>query len=235
MSWAQTIPALMLGLLSSFHCVGMCGAIAFTLPLQAINPSRKLPGILLYNAGRITTYSLLGLLFGLAGRQLYLAGLQSWLSVAAGIGMLGFVVYLAVGRVFTGNRFVGTMHVAVQKIISRHIHKTGPFHFFLIGVANGLLPCGMVYFAVAGALSTGNVKSAVAFMLLFGVGTAPAMILLSYYGYRIRLSYRERIRKTLPFVIGLVGVLFVLRGMGLNIPYVSPMLPGPQRQVVSCH
>src|SRR3954453_20606251 len=85
MTWQLLISALGLGLVSSFHCVGMCGAIAFSLPVQGMSPVKKTGGILLYNMGRISVYSLLGLLFGLLGRQMYIAGLQQWFSIAAGI------------------------------------------------------------------------------------------------------------------------------------------------------
>src|SRR5210317_413309 len=80
--------ALIFGLLGSFHCIGMCGPIAFVLPIPKGNKSKSFFGTSLYHIGRILSYSLIGLLFGLLGKGLYLAGFQQRLSILIGIIMI---------------------------------------------------------------------------------------------------------------------------------------------------
>lgn len=229
------IPALSLGLLSSLHCVGMCGAIAFALPVQHLQPVRRTAAILLYHLGRISTYSLLGVLFGLAGRQLYLVGMQQWFSISLGLTMITFVIFRLFGNPFYKLPVINKLHHQLLKIIGTLIRKNSVGRTYLLGMANGLLPCGMVYFALAAALTTGNLSSAVSFMFIYGLGTVPAMLLVSYFGYRAKLSSRMFIKKAAPFFIAAMGMFFVLRGMGLNIPYVSPLLPSAPKEAVSCH
>lgn len=228
------ISAFALGLLSSFHCMGMCGAIAFSLPTQHLPVVQKTTGILLYNAGRISSYALFGLLFGLLGRQLYLAGFQQWFSIAAGIIILLSVVYVlfSLRLQLSTFRFVNNW---VQNLMSRFLKKPGVGYMFLLGTANGLLPCGLVYFAITGALATGSIGNAVLFMMLFGAGTFPAMFLVSFFGYRLKVSWRVMIKKAMPFMMAVMGMLLILRGMGLGIPYVSPFVPGVPKEAVVCH
>jgi len=229
------IPALGLGLLSSLHCVGMCGAIAFALPVQHLQPGKRTAAIFLYHTGRIATYSLLGLLFGLMGRQLYLAGLQQWFSISLGLIMIIVVVFRLFGNPLYRLSSVNKIYHWLLKIIGVLIKQGKIGSMFLLGMANGLLPCGMVYFALAAALTTGKSAGAASFMFIYGVGTVPAMLLVSYFGYRAKLSSRMFIKKAAPFFIAAMGMFFVLRGMGLNIPYVSPLLPLAPKEAVSCH
>lgn len=228
------ISAFGLGFLSSFHCVGMCGAIAFSLPTQRLPVVQKTTDILLYNAGRVSLYALFGLLFGWLGRQLYIAGFQQWFSILAGIVILLSVAYVLFSfrlHVFRF-RFVNNW---VQNLMSNFLKQPRVGYMFLLGAANGLLPCGLVYFAITGALATGSVGNAVIFMMLFGAGTFPAMFLVSFFGYRLKISWRVMIKKAMPFVIAVMGMLLILRGMGLGIPYVSPFVPGAPKEAVVCH
>lgn len=235
LTWQLFISAFVLGLFSSFHCVGMCGAIAFSLPTQGLIPLKKVTGIVLYNAGRISVYALMGLLFGLLGRQIYLAGFQQWFSIFAGTSIL-IIVFVSMFK--SGMRLLPgftAINFTIQKIIARLLHKPGVASMFLLGMANGLLPCGLVYFAITGALAAGSATMAVLFMMVFGLGTFPAMFLVSYFGYRINISVRQKIKTAMPFVMAFMGMLLVLRGLGLGIPYVSPFVPGAPKQAVVCH
>ena len=80
--------AIIFGLISSLHCIGMCGPIAMMLPVDHKNPSKKALQILIYHLGRLTSYGILGLAFGLLGRGFYMAGIQQQLSIAVGVGMI---------------------------------------------------------------------------------------------------------------------------------------------------
>ncbi len=235
MGWELFISGLTLGLISSFHCVGMCGAFAFALPTHHLSAPKKMLGILLYNFGRLFTYSLLGLIFGLAGRQIYLGGLQQKFSILAGVLILIFVLQTFFHKRIYRIRFIDRFNTRVQAFISKYIQQKKIYTLFLLGLANGLLPCGMVYFAIAGALVAGSIGGSVEFMASFGLGTMPLMVLVSYCGFMVNLSIRNTMRKSVPFVMGFMGLLLILRGMNLGIPYLSPFFENTASRVVSCH
>lgn len=227
------ISAFVMGLLSSFHCIGMCGAIAFSLPTQYATPGKKVAGILLYNGGRILTYSLLGMLLGIAGRQLHLAGFQQWFSIIAGLFILLVLVQSFFKMPILHLSGFGRVQRGVQHLIGIFLHQRSAGSMFFLGMANGLLPCGLIYLALTGAIAAGSVWGAAGFMAAFGMGTFPALFLLGYFGFLIRLSARNTMRKMVPYFVGIVAVLLILRGMGLNIPYVSPFIGGGD-EVVPC-
>jgi len=105
----------------------------------------------------------------------------------------------------------------------------------MIGVANGFLPCGMVYLAIAGALGTGSIKGGIFFMMLFGIGTIPLMLAVTWFGLVVNINIRNTVRKITPFFIALIGILLILRGLNLNIPYLSPLLESMSGKIVPCH
>jgi len=219
------ITALSLGFLGSFHCVGMCGPIALALPLDRSSTTRAVGGALTYNTGRILTYALLGILLGLAGKSFVIAGYQRTLSLAIGFLLLLFLIMpqqfkssVPSLRIFQG--FVTRQKIAIGKLFQRSSLQS----LFLIGLLNGLLPCGFVYLGLASALTTGEALKGAAFMAAFGAGTLPAMLTLSLAGNTISLSVRNNIRKAAPFVMGLMALLFIFRGLNLGIPYLSPHL-----------
>ena len=102
-------------------------------------------------------------------------------------------------------------------------------------MANGLLPCGMVYLAIAGALSLSEVPMGMLFMTGFGAGTLPALMALHYSGHLISLSFRQQIKKAMPIFVAGMAVLLVLRGMNLGIPFISPVLAAAPGKAIICH
>jgi len=235
MTWQFIISGLALGAISSFHCVGMCGAIAFSIPTQHLSSVKKLLGILLYNLGRVTTYTLIGVLFGLLGRQISMSGFQQWFSIAAGCVIIMIVLQAFIKKPAYHLPGYNKAMKLITKLISRFIGKPSLGSIYMLGVANGLLPCGLVYLAITGALAAGTVEGAASFMAAFGLGTLPAMFLLAYFSFIISLSARNIIKKAVPYVVGVMGVLLILRGMGLGIGYISPVLPTGYNNAVSCH
>ncbi|MFY7651381.1 MAG: sulfite exporter TauE/SafE family protein [Chitinophagaceae bacterium] len=233
--WQIIFSGLMIGLISSFHCVGMCGAIAFSLPVQYLPPQLKLLGIILYNLGRVTTYGLLGLFFGFVGRQFFVGGMQQLFSIALGICIL---LFLALSKQTNGKytwKPIAKFNNALQNFIINYIQKKQLYGLFIIGLANGLLPCGMVYFAITGAMATGSLQGGVSFMVAFGLGTLPLMALLSQFGFIVGLNARNFIKKSIPFFAAAMAVLLILRGLNLGIPYVSPILQNTGSSAISCH
>lgn len=229
------IAGFLLGTVSSFHCVGMCGPIALTLPVHYLPAHQKFAGILLYNAGRIFIYALLGLLFGFLGKQLYLGGMQKGFSVLLGSVLVIFFLRALMHRKNLRINWLDKTTHKLQQFIAVYMQQKKLYGFFILGAANGLLPCGMVYLAVTGALAAGSVAGGVWFMTAFGLGTFPAMFALSYFGSRLSLSARNTMKKAVPYVMLLMGVLLILRGLNLNIPYLSPYLQANMQEVVSCH
>jgi sulfite exporter TauE/SafE len=201
----------------------MCGPIAFVLPLDRKSSSRRFFQILLYHSGRIFTYSLIGLLFGLLGKGLYLFGLQQKISVITGVLMIAAVIVAATSiKIF---RFANPLYKVVSSLKSKlgsALKKKSPDTFLTIGFLNGFLPCGLVYMAVFGAIAAGNLVQSSLYMILFGLGTIPLMTTAVYFGNFLTGKIRTRIRKIIPVFVVVVGVLFILRGLGLGIPYVSP-------------
>ncbi len=217
------LSALTLGLLGSFHCVGMCGPIALAIPLKTDSWFIRILGGLIYNIGRAVTYALMGAVFGLLGQGLVMSGFQQWVSIIMGAIMIVSVLApnLYKNRFDTEKSvfgFVGKVKVGLRKLFTQSSH----FSLFLIGLLNGLLPCGLVYFAIAGAIATGSFYSGSLFMFVFGLGTIPMLLAVSLIGNLITVELRKKLTRVIPYAIVFIGILFILRGLSLGIPYLSP-------------
>ena len=160
---------------------------------------------------------------------------MEWFSVIAGCVILVIAVQSLLKRPLFHFRGFKKLNSFIQQLLSSFINNSSPGSVFLLGVANGLLPCGLVYLAIAGALGTGSIDGAAFFMASFGLGTFPAMFALSYFGFFINISIRNTIKKTVPWFVAVMGVLLIIRGMGLNIPYLSPVIIKTQQQAILCH
>tara|TARA_R110001583_G_scaffold69840_1_gene197951 strand:+ start:1952 stop:2656 length:705 start_codon:yes stop_codon:yes gene_type:complete len=217
------LSALVLGLMGSLHCVGMCGPIAFMLPVDRNNNLKKIFQITLYHTGRLLAYGLIGLVFGLLGKGLYVFGMQQKLSII--IGILMIVVVLIPYKTFSKYNFSKPLFRIISRIKSRlgkELKKKSPDTFLTIGFLNGFLPCGLVYMALFGAIAMGNALEGGLYMVLFGLGTVPLMTTAIYMSGFLKRSVKQRIQQLIPVFVVVIGVLFILRGMGLGIPYISP-------------
>lgn len=230
--------AFMIGLVGSFHCIGMCGSIALALPVQSNQRFKLVLGRVLYNTGRAFTYALIGVFFGLIGQSLSLAGLQQSISIVAGVLILLMVLLPSryAQRMYLLKPAYGFTNFLKQKF-GQLLKQKSIASTFLIGLLNGFLPCGLVYLAVAGAVAMGSALEGAAYMFLFGLGTIPVMLAVSLAGNFIGLNARKRINKVIPAFMIALAFLFILRGMNLGIPYISPELR--QTEVVDesavCH
>jgi hypothetical protein len=201
----------------------MCGPIAMMLPLERNNPAKKAFQILLYHAGRLTAYGTLGLVFGLLGKGLYLAGMQQQISIVVGILIITIVAIPE--KVFARYNFSKPVYHIISKVksnLGNQFRKKSPDAIFTIGLLNGFLPCGLVYAALFGAIAMQNEFYGTAYMLLYGLGTIPMMSAVVYMSAMLGNPFRNKIQKVIPIVAVCIGVLFILRGLGLGIPYVSP-------------
>jgi uncharacterized protein len=224
--------AFILGLAGSLHCAGMCGPLALALPAPDRRLPRYLAGRLAYNGGRVLTYCLLGLGFGLVGQAVAVAGFQEWMSMALGVALLaGLALSPRLVRWSPVTRFVNALKGRMSGLLrQRSLTALG-----VLGLLNGLLPCGLVYVAGAGAAATGDLLQGAAYMAIFGLGTVPMMLAISLSGSLVPLRIRLRLTKAVPVAVGLLAVLLILRGMSLGIPYVSPNLSGGQSGAACCH
>lgn len=234
MIWA----GFLFGILGSFHCVGMCGPIAMALPFAGQSRWQFFAGRIAYNGGRILTYASLGLVAGLFGQTLQLAGLQQTLSIVSGALILLLVVLPAAvqGQV---SRFTGADKVMqkVKQLFAHYFQKQGIGSLLVVGMLNGLLPCGFVYLALAGALSIPEVGGSMLYMALFGLGTLPLMLLVSLSGKLVRPQFRSFFNKSVPYAAAFMALLFILRGLNLGIPYLSPKIIAHETktELACCH
>jgi sulfite exporter TauE/SafE len=213
--------ALVIGILGSLHCIGMCGPIA--LMLHARVQGQSWLHSLLYNIGRIFTYAILGAVVATLGRGLAWAGLQQIVSITTGVVILLILLLTAAGKQIN---WMGNWNQAIAAYVRKAMNKVLPhqslFGFFAVGMVNGLLPCGLIYVALAGALNTSSIYQGSLFMVLFGLGTFPAMFVAGMAGKFLHAERRMKIRLALPWFTALVAIMLIIRGLDLGIPYVSP-------------
>jgi len=215
--------ALVLGLAGSFHCIGMCGPIAFVLPVDRSSKVKLFSQIFLYHFGRLLSYSIIGLLFGFIGKGLYLAGFQQRLSILVGVIMIVLIIIpVSILNKFSFSKPLYKIISIVKQKLGIYLNKKSNKALFSIGFFNGFLPCGLVYMALIGSISTGNAFQGSLYMTLFGLGTIPLMTAAVLLGNFVNLSIRARIQKAIPIFVVIIGLLFILRGLGLGIPYISP-------------
>lgn len=227
--------ALMIGVVGSFHCVGMCGPLALALPLRNNSFTAKFTGAFIYNAGRIVTYSVFGLIFGLIGQTAALFGFQQWLSIITGAVILLFIIIPKKYKIqSTASNYATGFFARIRLELGRLFTQKNNSSLFVIGLLNGLLPCGLVYMAVAGAIAAGDIGKSILFMAAFGLGTLPIMWSIAFFGNYVGVSLRQKIRRAYPYMMAVMACLLILRGMGLGIPYISPEMKVKKVMMIEC-
>jgi len=208
--------AFIVGLLGSFHCAGMCGPIAMALTVNKEEKSALLSR-LIYNAGRIFTYSILGLLVGVIGHRIAMAGFQKSLSIASGILIVAVAAVSIISpRIIYLNAAVSRYTNRIKQLFRNLFGKKSKATLFLIGSVNGLLPCGFVYLSLAAAIAAGNYLNSMFYMMLFGIGTVPMMIGISYAGSLFGLRFRKFFNKLNPYVALIIAALLIYRGITMT-------------------
>lgn len=229
--------AFVMGLVGSLHCLGMCGPIALALPMGSRSAAGRLYGGVLYNLGRVLTYTWLGLVLGLAGDFLITPAVQSSVSITFGTAILLYLLLpksmkQAVATSSPAKGFFLHLRRQLGKLLSAQTNSS----FFGVGMLNGLLPCGMIYLALTSSFLAGNSWKGGLFMAAFGAGTFPAMLAAVYFGSLLNQQVRLHLRKAVPVFLACMAALLVLRGLNLGIPYLSPLLPQETAPVETlCH
>ena len=220
----EFLAALAMGFVGSLHCIGMCGPIALIAPSAFPGSMGRFVGMILYNGGRIVTYAALGFIVGSIGKGLAFFKWQQGLSIAIGTviiisalipGMISKGKIAGFGLSFTGK---------IKEWMGKYLRKTSAGGILGIGLVNGLLPCGLVYLGLAGSLDMSESTLGAIFMVYFGLGTFPMMAGMYLAGNSLRGSWRNKLVRVIPFFLVVMGLLFILRGLGLGIPYVSPSM-----------
>ncbi|TXN37149.1 sulfite exporter TauE/SafE family protein [Flagellimonas hymeniacidonis] len=217
------LSALALGFLGSLHCLGMCGPIAFLLPLDRDSKAKKIAQLFIYHAGRLLAYGIIGVLFGFLGKGLSIFGMQQKLSI--GVGLMMILLVVIPSKYFNKYSLSKPIYTVLGKVKSKlgaELKKKTPDAFLTIGFLNGFLPCGLVYMALLGAVAFGNQLQGGLYMILFGAGTIPLMSMVVFSKGLFSNPIKSKIKKLVPVFVILVGALFIVRGLGLGIPYVSP-------------
>ncbi|MEC5157368.1 sulfite exporter TauE/SafE family protein [Chryseobacterium sp. MP_3.2] len=217
------ISAVGLGFASGFHCVGMCGPIALSLGLTKKQATNYYLQNLTYQFGRIVTYSFLGAVLGIVGQGFAMAGFQQYLTIGVGILLIVMALFSFGGKDFTSKiPFLSKFLLKVKMNLGRLLQKADYRSRFSTGILNGFLPCGMVYMALTASLASGGIWQSATFMALFGLGTLPFMFAIVLLGNLMTSAFRIKILKFVPVMMILLGGLFILRGLEIGIPYISP-------------
>ncbi|WP_118953504.1 sulfite exporter TauE/SafE family protein [Taibaiella helva] len=211
------ISSFMLGLGGSLHCLGMCGPLALSVPFAREGKIRGLR-IVVYYLGKAFAYGCLGALSGLLGKGIMLMSWQQGLSIAAGLAIILMVCIPALKA--PGGNFLFRRQFSI--LYNRLQHKARLSDYGLLGFLNGMLPCGLVYTALAAALLAGGWAGGFTAMFLFGLGTVPALVLLVLFHQKISIKLRRRLRPASVILSVGIGLLLILRGLNLGIPYISP-------------
>lgn len=214
--------AFYIGLFGSIHCIGMCGPLAFAIPARGSDKWLLLWDKSIYQLGRVVSYTLLGTLIGFLGRQLWLLGIQKGISLLSGVLILLAAISRWLKWSFANRANSSKFLRGINQAITYALQQR--WGHFAVGMLNGLLPCGFVYIALLGAVNTYSVKDAAVYMIYFGIGTAPLMLLAAVGSGFISVPLRRRLNRIVPYFMLCLACWFILRGLGLNIPYLSPAI-----------
>ena len=212
-----------MGLLGSIHCAVMCGPLLLAVQAGQQITWKTTINKLLYQSGRILTYGLLGLLLGLIGNVASIQGWQQGFSLVTGIILFGIGLFYMFGK--SSSKLASIQTKAIQpfaRFMSKWLYRPGGS--FVAGILNGILPCGMVYMALASAVNADSLSNSFVFMLLFGLGTLPLLLLFSFAGNFPKRIFKKGFTTVLPILFLVMGAWFILRGANLDIPYLSPLL-----------
>ncbi|MFM8395653.1 MAG: sulfite exporter TauE/SafE family protein [Acidobacteriota bacterium] len=217
-----------LGLVSSLHCVQMCGplVISFSLPLANRGSAEQFLAHLAYHSGRIITYAILGGLAGLAGQSLRLvgdlAGIENLVTITSGGMMLiaGLLMLELIPSQMLARFDLVRHSTRLLKPLGRRISSPDPRRKFLLGMLLGLLPCGLIYAALIKAISTVGIVSGALTMAAFGMGTVGSLLLLGLFSSTVlaklgRGSWSPRLTAV---SVMLLGVFLLYRGLTPHLP-----------------
>ncbi len=221
-----------MGLTGSLHCVGMCGPIMMFLPFHHFTGTRRVFAIGLYHFTRISVYACMAVVI-FSFRDAFNPRVQQYVSV--GLGCILLIAGLASFFSFSRKLKIQLPWTEfVKKELSHFMGNPALSSIAISGMLNGLLPCGLVYMALSATLVLKAPFQAVFFMYCFGIGTLPALISIIIFKSRIAFFKNGYYKKFTPIIVFSFGCVFLLRGLNLGIPYLSPKVEVSHGQVHSC-
>lgn len=226
---SSAIAGFTLGILGGLHCIGMCGPLILAIPFQSIEPkAKKTIAYILYGFGKTLAYMSLGAIAGFIGTQAdQFSPQQRYVSIAAGVLLLlTALVPMLMKRSNFQPAVVTKFNVLVNKGIAKQFKNKKLYSFGVIGFLNGLLPCGLVYAAIAAAVAASCVSHSVILMMFFGIATMLSLTVFSLVFQLLPNNTRNSLRKLFPYLIIITALVLILRGMQLGIPYISPVFDG---------
>jgi uncharacterized protein len=223
--------AFLMGFTGSLHCAGMCGPIVWIMPFQAFSGFRKTLAILLYHTGRISVYAVMALILH-SFREFFDPRMQQYISVTMGVILLiAGIISFAPNHLLKIRLPWGEF---VKKQLGKVIGRPGLGAITTAGILNGLLPCGLVYMALSASMTLPASSQAVGMIYIFGLGTIPMLVGITVLKNRLGFLRGNHFRKLIPLTVFFFGCLFVLRGLNLDIPYLSPKVTVTQAGIHSC-
>lgn len=226
--------AFLIGLTGSLHCAGMCSPIALTIPITPKYKITSFVALTFYNLGRTTTYITIGLLVGFFAQGLDLTGLQNYFSILTGISLIFIFLFSLNVESWIGKLpFYRKVHKLIGRVMrfaakNHPIDKPSFGSSYLVGLTNGLLPCGLVYMAIAGALTTAGPMDGMIFMAFFGLGTFPMLTFIPVFMKTAGKKFQIQARKYIPILLLVMAMLFIFRGLemgGMWSPIIDPADP----------
>lgn len=221
------LTALLIGLLGSTHCIGMCGGIvsALTLGIRPAvgQPVSKFPYMLAYNAGRISSYTLAGIIAGALGQTLLdsvnetvALSVTRWVTglflIALGLYLGGFTAALAPLE-NAGKR----IWKHIQPLTGKLLPLSSPLRAYASGLVWGWLPCGLVYSALVWAVGSADPIRGGLLMLVFGLATLPAMLLTGAAALRFGQFTRHQLVRRVAGAVVIVLGLMQLAGVSASV------------------
>ena len=217
------VTALIMGLAGSLHCVGMCSPLA-----MAVTSSRSGVSLnrLLYNAGRILTYSALGMIVSSFGFVVPIFKFQNLVSIVLGIVLL----LVGIGTLRVNIPFlsalIGNQTTKLKILFAKFLQRKSLSSVLVLGSLNGLLPCGLVYIALTYCLTLQSPWEGFGFMSLFGVGTLPAMLGLTNLLQQLVKRFNLSLKHVTSGMMILAGILLIARVFIVHLPHKSSLQEG---------
>lgn len=240
MNAVSTSMAFLMGFTLSLHCAGMCGPIMLVLPFQLFSGFKKVLAIVLYHLGRIFVYSILAIIL-YSFRNLFEPKIQQYVSIILGVLLLIAGIFTFFPRRFF--KIELPWSGIVKRKLGSFIGNPGFGTLTIAGMLNGLLPCGLVYVALSASVTDHSTFNAAMFMIFFGMGTMPILLAINILS-KTSIAYKNlafiktnAVKKSVPYIMLLFGVIFVLRGLNLGIPYLSPKIEVSKKEIKAscCH
>ncbi len=223
--------AFLMGVTGSLHCAGMCGPIIWIMPFQVFSGIKRILALAMYHIARVSVYALMALTL-YSFRSMFTPKLQQYVSISLGAILLlvGILTFLPNNMLKVKLPWTGY----VQKQLSKVVGNPGLHTIFIAGILNGLLPCGLVYMALSTSMTASTSVEAVKLVYMFGFGTIPMLVGITLLKSKMNFIRFSHIKKFVPIVVFSFGFLFVLRGLNLGIPYISPKLEVTEHKIKAC-